>query len=158
MGTRTWTTKASAEKAAAQAKKCALQTGPLGLRVVGGRLRRPGAAADAPMEPVGYQNKRPVEDEAQLAQLLRDFLGNEQLRASAIAQVMRIQAWWAAQSRFAIYASSLFVAYDFRAPQECRVRMIDFANVEQITCKSEDLSGFGKGLETLLRNISGGGA
>jgi len=154
MGTRTWTSKASAEKARGQAKKCASQTGPLGLRVVGGRLRRPGAAADSPLEAVGYQHKRPVEDEAQLAQLLRDYLHSDRLRSSALSQLLRIQAWWAGQRHFAIYASSLFMAYDYKSQQECRVKMIDFANVEPITDKAEDLSGYAKGLETLVRLIS----
>ncbi|CAE8643684.1 unnamed protein product [Polarella glacialis] len=151
MGTQTWTPDAPAEKAASQAKKAAeSSTGSLGVRVVGGKL----LAANGEFTRVGYKNKQDVRNEQELQALLSSFLCSEQLRSSALAKVKAVQAWWAKQTEYAFYASSLLFAYDTKSNDECRIVMIDFANFERISTKADDQSGYDVGLDTLVRVIS----
>lgn len=147
MGTRTWNTDASEEKCAkGRVKALQSTTGTLGVRVVGSRyMNKDGQACK-----VGNKVSKEVNGEAELVQFLSEFLCTEALRVSALEGVLKISAWWEAQHSYALYASSIFFAYDSVPKDICRVSLIDFGNAERIAKKVEDLSGFATGVQTLL--------
>lgn len=156
IGTRTWNTKASPEKAESQrAKAAASTTSSLGVRVVAGAI---GRVADAGAGDEGTvmsrKSAKPVQDEHDLQKLLGKFLQSAELQASALAKVQEIADWWIRQQSWAFYGSSILLAYDAANVTECRAALIDFANAEEISSKAEDLSGHQVGLETLIRAIS----
>jgi len=148
IGTRTWNTSASAEKAATQARKAATSTtGTLGVRLVGGKLKE----ADGTFGKYGSCHAKDVGDEEKLKSLMDKFLCTSSLRQSAVSQLEKVEIFWKERDDYAFYASSLLFAYDSIERKECRVALIDFANVESISAKAEDISGFDIGLATLFR-------
>merc|ERR1712039_744532 len=151
MGTRTWNTDADDKKIQNQQRKAAESTtGSLGLRVVGGKL----LDKDGNFFRVGKKHKHEIMNEEELVAFLSQFLCNASLRASFAERLQTVSDWWHAQSRYAFYASSLLVAYDTDRKDECRINIIDFANCEMISDKSQDLSGFNTGLTALARVLT----
>lgn len=151
MGTRTWNTNSSKAKEESQSKKAMESTtGKLGVRVVGGKLKNP----EGELLRVGYKNHKDVVDEAGLKETLGQFFCTPALLQTTIVKIKEVQKFWTSHTAYAFYASSLLFAYDIEKKDECRVAMIDFANAEQISQKSEDLSGYDIGVATLLRVLS----
>lgn len=151
MGTRTWNTGATDKKMERQGNKAMKSTtGTLGVRVVGGKLKRGNEFIT-----VGHKSSQgEVTNEQELAELLTLFLPAEALRTSALAKLRETQKWWSDQTVFAFYAASLLFAYDTKKMDVVHIRIIDFANAENISTKAEDLSGFGTGFETLIKVVS----
>mmetsp|Transcript_134962 Transcript_134962/g.419391 ORF Transcript_134962/g.419391 Transcript_134962/m.419391 type:complete len:120 (+) Transcript_134962:64-423(+) len=109
---------------------------------------------DGGFRQVGHKSQCDITDEDGLRALLSEFLCSAALRASATDKVREIRAWWAKQVWFAFYSSSLLLAYDTDKKGECRATLIDFANCERITEKSQDLSGVAVGFQTLERVLA----
>mmetsp|Transcript_118416 Transcript_118416/g.379657 ORF Transcript_118416/g.379657 Transcript_118416/m.379657 type:complete len:714 (+) Transcript_118416:1970-4111(+) len=154
MGTRTWGPDADAEKVRSQSEKAKNRTtGSLGLFVVAAKFR--GGRDIGDFERVGGMGGRELKNEAEVADFLCAFLHTSALRDSALSRLQDIAAWWKQQEKYAFYASSLLLAYDTQKNTECKITMIDFTHAEQISEKSQDLSGYDVGLDNLLRIITG---
>merc|ERR1712137_429789 len=150
-GTRTWGRNASAEKVAAQmAKACAGTSTTLGVRVVAGKM----LGADGKFVRIGTRYGQELTTEQAVSDVLSQFFCTEELRRSASERVGKIAKWYLEQTRYAFYASSLLFAYDTKKQDVCVVKMIDFANFEQIEAKVEDDSGCDIGFASVVRILA----
>jgi len=95
-----------------------------------------------------------LKDSSGLKEIFAEFLCTPTLLRSALENVEKAASFWDSQHKYAFYASSLLFAYDNATKDVCRVGLIDFANAEEISDKSEDVSGYSVGLDTLRKMIS----
>lgn len=151
LGTRPWGRTASAEKVATQmARARATTSTTLGVRVVAGKM----LGADGKFVRIGIRNGQELTTEQAVSHVLSQFFCTEELRRSAFKTVGKIAKWYLEQTRFAFYAASLLFAYDTKKQDVCVVKMIDFANSEQIESKVEDDSGCDIGFASVLRILA----
>merc|ERR1712007_108385 len=132
---------------AAKREKMALETtsSTLGFRVVGAKFLGP----DAVLRKVGYKHNINIASVLDVKDLFSQFFCTDMLVRSAIDGIDEIAGWMKVQRKFALYSSSLLFAYDAHDVDTAVVRLIDFANMNFIQCKEEDISGFLFGLTTL---------